>query len=81
MEAIVGNRQVFNVCKLRRNKLSNLQAYQRLARLNLTLTHKSLSRLVSTIGENHDKEVLEWRNAFIPLLMEVCKLIIALFLP
>ena len=57
MVAIVGNRQVFNVWKLRRNKrwcVFNLQAYLRLARLNLTLTDISLNRLLSTIGENRD---------------------------
>jgi hypothetical protein len=38
----------------------------------VTLTHKSLCRLLSAIGEDHDKEVLEWRDSFIPLLREVC---------
>ena len=36
----------------------NIQAYQRLEKLNVTLTHKSLSRLLVSIGENHDQEVL-----------------------
>lgn len=50
----------------------DFQAYQRLERLHLTLSYKALSRLLLAIGENHDLEVLEWKDSFIPLLMEVC---------
>ncbi len=40
--------------------LCEFQVYQRLQRLNLTLSHMSLLRLLSEMGANYDVFVVEW---------------------
>ena len=45
-----------------------LQVYQRLAKLNVTVAHSSVIRLLDSIGNDFDKQVKDWRNGLLPLL-------------
>lgn len=40
-----------------------LQVYDRLQKLNLTMSHPQLLRLVDKVGLHHDARVMEWRDA------------------
>ena len=39
-----------------------IQAFERLQKLGLTMSHRSLSRLLTVLGKDHDKKVLEWKE-------------------
>ena len=46
-----------------------MQVYTRLHKLNLTVSHKSLTKLVGTLGNDFDLIVMrDWRDPYIPLL-------------
>ena len=40
--------------------------YERLQKLSLSLSHKSATRLVTTLGNGHDNAVKDWVNSYIP---------------
>ena len=42
-----------------------LQVYERLQKLNITVSHRQLLRLIDKLGMNHDGKVLEWRDALV----------------
>ena len=47
----------------------NVQVYQRLARLNITVSHRSVIRLLDSVGKNfQDSQVKEWRDSILPTL-------------
>ena len=39
-----------------------MQVYDRLQRVNVTMSHKSSVRLVTKIGEGFDSRVAEWKE-------------------
>jgi len=41
------------------------QVYQRLQKLNLTMSHPSLVRLIDKVGEDYDAKVKGWRDAIV----------------
>lgn len=45
-----------------------LQVYQRLQRLNLTVSHSSVIRLLESVGEKFDAQVKEWRDVLVSTL-------------
>ena len=50
--------------------------YQRLQKLNVTVSHKTVIRLVTALGENHDVRVVEWRDRLKGLLADDMVIII-----
>ena len=42
-----------------------LQVYERLQKLNLSMSHSQLLRLVDKLGMDHDARVLNWRDSLI----------------
>lgn len=38
------------------------QVFQRLQKVNVCLSHQATTTLVNTLGSNHDKSVLQWRD-------------------
>ena len=48
-----------------------LQVYDRLQKLNLTMSHPQLLRLVDKLGLHHDARVMEWRDALDALMQEI----------
>ena len=39
--------------------------YERLQKLNLSVSHMSVNHLIDTVGEDFDQQVMEWRESFI----------------
>ena len=44
------------------------QVYERLQKLCITVSHKSMIHLLDDVGKDFDRVVCEWRDSFIPLL-------------
>ncbi len=42
-----------------------IQVYQRLQRLNLTVSHSSMIRIVDIFGKNHDSKLKQWRDGVV----------------
>lgn len=42
-----------------------MQVYQRLQKLNLTVSHQTLIKLVDNVGKDHDARVLQWRDILV----------------
>ena len=42
--------------------------YERLQKINVTLAHKTVIRLLSALGENHDAKAVQWSNSLKTLL-------------
>ena len=45
--------------------ISWLKVYERLQKLNLSVSHMSVNRLIDSVGEDFDQQVMEWRESFI----------------
>ena len=45
--------------------ISWLKVYERLQKLNLSVSHMSVNRLIDIVGEDFDQQVMEWCESFI----------------
>ena len=45
--------------------ISWLKVYERLQKLNLSVSHMSVNRLIDSVGEDFDQQVMELRESFI----------------
>ena len=52
-----------------------LEVYQRLQRLNLTVSHSFIIRLVERVGKNYDERVKAWRDSIITQLDDNDKIV------
>ena len=60
---------VFHYCILiDKHYLITPQVYQRLSRLNITVSYSTVIRLLDTVGKDYDAEVKIWRDNITPLL-------------
>ena len=44
------------------------KVYARLQKLNVSISHMTLLRLLSSIGNKFDESVIEWQESFLPIL-------------